>query len=310
MFGVQRQPLTCIAQRTKSFLKAIYEGYKSTRAMLQPDYRTAEQERKKLRSAPQPLPNQRERGLSLLPQSPQSVSLFLTRLPLEIRQEIYNYIVGGNLVHVVRKGQHLAHVRCKPGREFDYQRDCRPYASYTCHSAASSMGFTANGNTALLRTCRQVYAEAVRIMYSHNTFDFDHQDLFLLFSRSLLPQRLRAIRILHLYCKEKGLRWPFLRTGAGPSAWCLTWQVIKDEMPGLQHLRVKIIGEQGSSYPSEDLAWWVRPMLQVRGLKSFHLEFRAASNNWVEFGDGVFEMSRLLEERIRSVVCSEASDGA
>ncbi|KAL8802980.1 MAG: hypothetical protein Q9182_003468 [Xanthomendoza sp. 2 TL-2023] len=299
-----------MAECTKSIFKAIYKGYKSTRAMFQQDYKSAEQERKKLKSAPQPLPNHRERSLSLLPPSPQSDSLFLTRLPLEIRQEIYNYIVGGNLIHVVRKGQHLAHVRCKPGWEVDFQRDCRPHASSTCHSAASSMGFTANGNIALLRTCRQIYSEAVRIMYARNTFDFDHQDLFLLFSRSLLPQRLMAIRIIHLYCEERGLRWPFLKGGAGPSAWCLAWQVIRDEMPGLRHLRVKIVGEQGSSYPSEDLAWWVRPMLQVRGLKSFHLEFRAASNNWVEFGEGVFEMSRLLEERIRSVVCSDASDGA
>ncbi|KAL8677903.1 MAG: hypothetical protein Q9186_005714 [Xanthomendoza sp. 1 TL-2023] len=275
--------------------------------MFQPDHRTAKQEREKLKSAPQPLPNHRERSLSLLPPSSQSDSRFLARLPLEIRQEIYNYIVGGNLVHVVRKGQHLAHVRCKHCWESDFQRDCRRYASNTCHSAAPSMGFTANGNIALLRTCRQVYSEALPIMYSHNTFDFDHQDLFLLFSRSLLPQRLMGIRMLHLYCKEWELRRPFLRTGAGPSAWSLTWQVIREGMPGLQHLHVKIAGEQGSCFPSEDRAWWVQPMLQIRDLKSFHLEFRVASNNWVEFGDGVFEMSRLLEEHIRSVVCSETS---
>ncbi|KAL8782303.1 MAG: hypothetical protein Q9213_005497 [Squamulea squamosa] len=281
----------------------IYTAYKSRKPSFRQKQKAARRARERIDNAPKPLPTRRPRSLSSLPQNLQRESLLLSRLPLELRQEIYTYVIGGSLVHVLRKGKHLAHVRCKRQTETDFERYCRPHASYTCHSGMSTLGSTANGNIALLRTCRQVYVEAVEIMYAQNTFEFDHQDLFLLFSWNTLPQRLETIRHLHLNCREDSFSSSFFKVEFGSSSWIMMWQHIKEDMPGLKHLRVRILGEQGSSHPSED-RWWVTPMLQLRGLKTFQLEYCAPSNNWVQFGDGVLEMSRFLEERIRTAVCS------
>ncbi|KAL8714336.1 MAG: hypothetical protein Q9220_001667 [cf. Caloplaca sp. 1 TL-2023] len=265
--------------------------------------------KEKIKNAPQPLSRARNRTLSTLPiQTVQPTPCFLTHLPPEIRQEVYAWVLGGGLVHIVRKGKHLAHVRCKLNGPSDFTRSCRPAAAATCHEEIPILASTANGNIALLMTCKQIYREAIQIMYSTNTFDFDHQDLFLFFARSILPHRLAQIRSMDLFFSTFHLKLPFAYTGSTKSAWVLTWQMVARDMPALRHLRLRIFGEQGASYPSMDRQWWLEDILQVRGLRSFDLEYRAPSNVWVEFGDGVFEMERLMKEHIRGAVCSDRNE--
>lgn len=245
-------------------------------------------ERWMFKNAPRALSEHRLRSLSSLSiEKPQSQCGLLTRLPPEIRQEIYVLVVGGNLTHVVRKDQKLAHVRCKLECETDFFRRCRRAAAGTCHDGAPMLASTSNGNLALLRTCRQIYIEAVELMYSCNTFDFDHQDLFLFFSRSILPQRLAAIRSLNLNLEISYIEQPFLWAESAPKGWTLMWDVIARDMPGLKHLRVSLVGEHGRPYPTADGDWWLESILQVRRLKTLQLEFRAPSDYWTYLGDGV-----------------------
>lgn len=268
----------------------------------------AKKTKERIANAPQPLPSPRPHSLSRLPQTPQPASLLLTRLPPEIRQEIYKYVVGGNLIHILRKGKHLAHVRCTYDNLTDFERGCRPYAACTVYDEIGAIASTSNGNVALLRTCRAVYAEAVEILYATNIFDFDHQDLFLLFARGVAPQRLGLVRRMHLSCRGIFLGLPFkFEHGAGLSGWDSMWAVVAQAMPGLRHLRMRVTGEQGLAYPDED-RWWVKSICQVRGLRSFHLEFRAPSNCWVVDRGEVFEKEKSLENYIRTVVCSESID--
>ncbi|KAL9023860.1 MAG: hypothetical protein Q9196_006925 [Gyalolechia fulgens] len=256
-------------------------------------------------NAPKPLPEPRARSLSLYRFSePNSPCHFLTRLPREIREEIYSYVVAGNLVHVARKGKQLAHVRCYSSWPSDPLRRCRPAAARTCHDKASMLASTANGNLALLQTCRQIYAEAVHIMYARNTFDFDHQNLFLFFSRSILPQRLARIRSLELHLEVASIEMSFPWIGPAPNSWKLMWTTIAEGMPALKHLRVGLAGEYGRSYPDMNADWWLQCLLQVKNLKTFHLEYDAPLDIWGEFGLGIYQMTRLLEDRIRCVVCS------
>ena len=70
------------------------------------------------RHAPQPLPQHRSSVLSLLelpdyvPDNLQSRSDLLCRLPYEVRRQIYEEVLGGYLLHVVRMQGRLAHVKC------------------------------------------------------------------------------------------------------------------------------------------------------------------------------------------------------
>lgn len=257
--------------------------------------------RRLLENAPQPLPVDRARRLSTLPaRTTQTQCNFLTRLPLEVRQEVYTYVLGGNLAHVVCKDRRLAHVRCKDNRETDFVRCCRFATVGTCHDRASQLASTSNGNVALLRSCIQVYMEAVELLYYSNTFDFDHQDLFLFFTRSILPPRLALIKHVHLNLAIPKTRTDFLW---GTNGWCLMWQVIGRDLPGLRHLRVRLVGWTGERFPSVD-EWWMESILGLRNLKTFSLEFDPPSNIWSEFGPRIVGMSALLDDHIRGIVCS------
>ncbi|KAI4101774.1 MAG: hypothetical protein LQ345_007399 [Seirophora villosa] len=270
----------------------------------------AERRRKELlENAPQPLPAHRARTLSVLPTSKsQAQSAFLTRLPLEVRQEIYAYVIGGSLAHIVRKGRKLAHVRCKHSQGEDLLRWCRTAAIGTCHDNASMLASTSNGNIALLRSCSQIYNEAIGLLYASNTFDFDHQDLFLFFSRSILPPRLAAIRRLHLnldlrMCIKRSFIW----ADAAPHGWSLMWDVIGRDMPGLKHLILRL-SVWTNGLRMEDR--WVESMLQLRNLKTFEMSLDVPTSPWFELGEESIDAAKvtLLNDHIRGIVCSSVQN--
>ncbi|KAF2491387.1 hypothetical protein BU16DRAFT_565091 [Lophium mytilinum] len=51
---------------------------------------------------------------------------------------------------------------------------------------------------ALVKTCRQIYTEAVPLLYKSNTFDFRNLDVLLDFPKTILPHRFQLIRNLTL----------------------------------------------------------------------------------------------------------------
>lgn len=141
---------------------------------------------------------------------------------------------------------------------------------------------------------------------SRDTFAFDHQDLFLFFSPSILPQRLAAIRRLHLCLETSDIKQPFLWADFAPKGQNLMWEIIGRDIHGLKHLRLGLMGEHGAPYPTMNPSRWMESILQVRNLKTFHLDFYAPSNNWDELGDGGIELWTLLNDHMRSIVCSRS----
>ncbi|KAL9008651.1 MAG: hypothetical protein Q9173_006244 [Seirophora scorigena] len=308
--GITLLPFLAVCWGWEGVINRTKRNHRERRTTRQ-DAWAAERRRKELlENAPQPLPAHRARTLSVLPTSKsQAQSAFLTRLPLEVRQEIYTYVIGSNLAHIVRKGRKLAHVRCKHTQEMDLLRWCRTAAIGTCHDNASMLASTSNGNIALLRSCSQIYNEAISLLYSSNTFDFDHQDLFLFFSRSILPSRLAAIRRLHLNLdlRMSDIKRPWIWADAAPDGWSLMWEVIGRDMPGLKHLILRLSGWT-DGLRMEDR--WMESMLQVRNLKTFRMSLEAPASNWFESGEGPIDPAKatLLNDHIRSIVCSSVQN--
>ncbi|XMA10222.1 hypothetical protein WAI453_003013 [Rhynchosporium graminicola] len=56
----------------------------------------------------------------------------------------------------------------------------------------------------LLKLCRQVYTEAICIIYSTNTFEITHAQQMEYLPLSILPQRMNTIRTLRLTCDFSG----------------------------------------------------------------------------------------------------------
>ncbi|KAI4108834.1 MAG: hypothetical protein L6R37_000832 [Teloschistes peruensis] len=280
--------------------------YKARKAALLASQRREGRLKESIKNCPQPVPKLRKRNLSSLPISTSSGSChFLERLPPEIREEIYHYVVGGSLNHIVRKGKHLGHVRCKLDCPSDFNRRCRPAARYPYYPEFENLCFTSNGNLALLRTCKQIYGESVQLMYKRNAFDFDHQDLFLFFASSILPQRLAEISRLHLTLDLALAIKPFRGPKPAPSAWNSLWQIIGQEMLGLKYLYLRLTGEQTLPLPTTQVEQWMEPILALRGLKNFHLELRAVAYNWPEYENIIHQLSKSYEEEIRKTICSD-----
>ncbi len=136
----------------------VLESWKS-KGHRKPKETTAE---RYARQAPQPLPSFRPRGLTLLESSASTpigaqVKLsLLFRLPYEVRRQIYEEVLGGHLLHIVRMCGRLAHVKCMvPGAVGTNTRrhDCWGYMD---KDLIYRRGRPSDGGLlGLLKTCRQ-----------------------------------------------------------------------------------------------------------------------------------------------------------
>jgi hypothetical protein len=243
-------------------------------------------ERVKARAAevPLPLPQTRQRRLSLLPIPvdardangytsrdccfpcwpkdvlPQSQSPLFHVLPLEMRQALYQAILGGSILHIIQHGRRLVHIRCKaPPHQPCLQNSCWTYGGWDGGAAICGADGTCEGKctgkgvslTPILRTCRLIYTEAMSIMYATNTFSFIHLPTVLSFPPTILPARLDSIRRIEF---KWHFVWPFYQktrvptylhnpitpVGHDEQTWEEVWRLQRG-MAGLREIRCTIM---------------------------------------------------------------------
>ncbi|KAH7317921.1 hypothetical protein BKA65DRAFT_557333 [Rhexocercosporidium sp. MPI-PUGE-AT-0058] len=182
-------------------------------------------------------------------------SPFLAKLPIEIREMIYEEILGGGdrrLVHILRKDRRLGHWRCRlqDGEEVCDQQDRRcvegwlSYKSKVWHLDRNGLLdlVTDGGLLPLLMTCRAIYSEAVPILYSKNVFHFYDPGDIRHFARTILPHRLNAVqsimidweRMFSIFNRNNGIP---KQDDEELMAWRETWEVIA-RMSGLMDVKV------------------------------------------------------------------------
>ncbi|KAF2491401.1 hypothetical protein BU16DRAFT_565103 [Lophium mytilinum] len=261
------------------------------------------------RHAPRPLVV-RKRGLSIplpepepepekldIPSSPEELkqtTVFqeksrLMALPLELREMIYKAVLGDDVMHVIHKENKLGHLRCKAKSEEDCPK--RWYGEGPCRDSCWGVVDSSNiwmpvGDPAersdgdvlpLLQTCRQVYSEAIPLLYSTNTFSFIDLDCLRHLSATILPSRFNAIKSLTI---EWYLTWPLyddfaqrmlFSTSLYPphdeATWEEIWRIIAG-MKGLQRLRVDLNYFDGFR-DNECEQKMLAPLRQIKGVKNF-----------------------------------------
>ena len=151
----------------------------------------------------------------------------------------------------------------------------------------------------LLETCRQIYTEASPVLYSANTFGIlgaNNLPVFCEFSRSIRQARLDSIASIYINCQADAVGDIFLRN------WTQTWEILATRMPGLKHVRVRLV----KHFPPLELALeerWVKPMLEVGGLK--RLEFDLAQE--IGSGESTADYNERLEwfqNKLQALMCS------
>ncbi|KAK2760888.1 hypothetical protein FQN54_002128 [Arachnomyces sp. PD_36] len=268
----------------------------------------------------------------------QSDSSFLNRLPTEIRLQIYGYVFGDGAVHLVHIENRIRHVRCEekhPSLHQHRQACCpltvarwrstsgrghRDHLLYP-HTHTSLPSNLSNSNLSLLRTCRQIYAEAIDIPYSTLTFDVDDLHTWIYFCRNICPDRLAAIKNLTV---QWSIFWDPM-TGSEPwssvyshshkdTIWEEFWRLLAspEQLTSLINLRLVL---NYADFPTSTEAMvkklsldsgWVAPILKIRSLKSFDLRITSKKDNPVNSKAATAVES--LRDQIRLIICSTPNE--
>lgn len=207
---------------------------------------------------------------------PQKLSPFFEKLPPEIRHQIYVCVFrdGAPLVHVVRKRgrRRLGHLRCR-GNCSGTGRLYAPCWSRTAHTTTdwypSYRGDRTDGGALpLLRSCRKLYAEAIDTLYRSQTFEMASLERMILFSLTILPQRLNTVRWLHLtYNLRRCVHWDDVldfsewRKGCG----------ILLRMRALEQLRVDINDSLPFGFPPSPVEEILGPLTALTTIKEYEV---------------------------------------
>ncbi|MCJ1466987.1 hypothetical protein MMC07_005609 [Pseudocyphellaria aurata] len=132
-------------------------------------------------------------------------------------------------------------------------------------------GSFSSANIALLQTCRQIYLEAINVLYTTNIFDIDHLQTLIYLSKSIPPQQFATISTLHV-------SWPVTYHAASyhgqvdsMNDWERVCHVVATKMPGLRHFKVSLSHNAPLSIREESDQDWIKPLLEIRGLRTFNL---------------------------------------
>ncbi|KAL8743659.1 MAG: hypothetical protein Q9190_004017 [Brigantiaea leucoxantha] len=223
--------------------------------------------------SPEPLPVHRQHRLSALHFKPQDPQCYLlNRLPPELRRNIYIHLFGRNTIHIANLGKRLAHVRCNSdGRDPD--RMCYPAAQF--YNAQRYIVPISNGNIALLKTCRQIYVEAIDILYSSSTFDFDRIRTLFDFIHSLRSQRLAAVQTMNINLGSYNLCFSNSCWLEYLECWPVIISTIATHMTALKTLNIAIMGYDlniKEFHNDRNCSDWILSLLQAQHKKRFNLE--------------------------------------
>ena len=267
----------------------------------------------------------------------QTESLFLNRLPTEIRLMIYGYVFGDSAVHLVHIENRIRHVRCEeryPSLQRHRHTCCpvtvarwrgvngrggrghRDHLLYP-HTHTQLPENLTDSNLSLLRTCRQIYAEAVDIPYSNLVFDVDDLHTWIYFCRNICPDRLSTIRHLTV---QYSIFWDPM-TGSEPwssvyshshndTIWEEFWRLLASpqQLKSLVDLRVVL---NYADFPTSTEAMvkklsldsgWVAPVLKIRSLKFFDLRITSKKDNPIS--NDAAAVVETLRDQIRLIVYS------
>ncbi|MCJ1465711.1 hypothetical protein MMC07_004330 [Pseudocyphellaria aurata] len=201
----------------------------------------------------------------------------LSRLPFELRLEIYTYVLGGNLLHIYHVPRRLVHKRCR--MQSVENKDWRWNCCRTTRRSSTNpkvrevvyLGPVLSLDIAFLQTCRQIYLEAIPVLYTSNIFDIKHLQTLIYLSRSVPAQHFATISTLHVgwSVRNHGTSHPGQVNGI--KDWERFCHVVATKMAGLRHFKVVLIPYGQLSIPDEPNQDWIEPLLAIQCLRTFDL---------------------------------------
>ncbi len=221
-----------------------------------------------LEEQPSALPTfRRNISTSSLSQSQQLSCPFL-RLPLELRRRIYEYTLGGNMIHLTHIAKGIIRQRNPSRDRLNYWGSGSVVETNGPEDHETSIPQEGDqpewkNILSLLKACRTIYAEAIPFLYNRNTFSmFSPLVLIYMQDLTLRPQRFAQIR--HLQFLYKYLPTMFLDVFPpdDPETWARVWDIVAGMRLRTLDLQLYVVGE-----PDSIDAGWVQPLLKVSGVQ-------------------------------------------
>ncbi|KAL9598170.1 MAG: hypothetical protein Q9219_004667 [cf. Caloplaca sp. 3 TL-2023] len=241
--------------------------------------------------------------------SQQEVAL-LARLPLEIRLKIWREVVGDSLLHLtlVQSIIRTATLRCFPCRAFHTDTNAPTPTGQTpyprCQGSQKEPCFFSGpaehfGALSLLLSSRQIYTEAVDLLYSTNIINIDSLEPLQMFIK-WVGQRVTSIRTVHVNIAMWRIRCREVSRidECAFAEWAQFWQLLGEWFTGLQFVRLDIYGTSHAGLNQADL----QPLLGLEDLKTFDLSVWRDTNGGDLAGQDT-ALSRPLEAFVRASVC-------
>jgi hypothetical protein len=223
---------------------------------------------------------------------------------------IYRKVLGDRRFHIVLKENKLGHLVCRIDSDLPCppESEVRPTASCWGKSDGASIWRPMHGRRAtdgdilpFLQSCRQIYSEAIDLLYSTNTFSFREMDCLRFLANTTLPSsfsqitRLEILSPMHWPIYDADIQNFFLDPPLYPpydeATWEATWRLIA-KMPNLKYLWVKLYhchGFRDSAFEKRMLA----PLRKITQVKRFEVH---VSWNGDEITDAPFKLVRLQQE--------------
>ena len=197
----------------------------------------------------------------------QRESLFISKLPIDVRMIVYDLVLGGMVFHLDAQNMHsriLLYICRQPDAINDANHQCHALSSQRPSSAPRQEHQQATGLLPLLVTCRRIYTEAIHTLYSANTFEFSRNAAAMRFLKVMVPpQRLHSIRHFRWYFRIP--HHPSLNSRSRRD-WSDLFEFFTKEMTGLQSLYLVL----QTNYPMQarirdtddaEGADWMKPVL-------------------------------------------------
>ncbi|KAJ5808859.1 hypothetical protein N7474_010128 [Penicillium riverlandense] len=193
-------PLGIVVIPILPFLSAYSKSKKKFEDWKKKDPPVRPLRRNRKRALTLPLPKASYSGRKAQRTYDQSQSLFLNRLSSDIRLIIYEYVLappGDQVLHVAAISGRLYGIRC-------YETDpTRPAWKHKCWESSDLIQDhprypKSSKFLSLLYSCRQIYSEAVNILYTKNILSVQQTRAVLNFPHVMLPHRLALIRKLNI----------------------------------------------------------------------------------------------------------------
>lgn len=216
---------------------------------------------------------------------------------------IYIHALGGDLLHLI----HTATVRTKRVHVFEI------VCPFFCRGGPFGE-IEEFDMLHLLPTCRLIYTEATRVLYSTSTFgifEFSSLSVFCDFAQQIGADRLEMITSM---CINRQVDGDIAAAVLNPDPndprragflvkWKRTWEVFATRMPGLREVNVRLTKRYEPRLKPALEEEWVKPMLEVRGLRKFEFDLSQEVDAW----ESTAEYNRKLEwfqQALREALCS------